>query len=57
MLNSAAAVTLPPAVLPPMIEMPAMRFTQSGSRSMASARLVSGPTATTHVSGAAASNR
>ena len=56
MLNSAVAVTLPPAVLPPMIEMPAMRFTQAGSRSMASAKLVSGPTAATHRSGSAASS-
>ena len=56
MLNSTVAVTLPPAVLPPMIEMPAIRFTQAGSRSMAGARLLSGPTATTHRSGCAASN-
>ena len=57
MLNSATAVALPTPALPPMREMPAMRRGHCGSRSMASAKLVSGPTAMIHTSGAAASSR
>ena len=57
MLNSAAGVALPCVALPPISEMPAMRRTQPGSRSMAKAMLVSGPSGTIQVSLLGASSR
>ena len=46
MLNSAAGVTLPRVVEPPMMTKSRTLPTSAGSRRSASAMLVSGPTAT-----------